>query len=233
LAAKGIQYELSTVDLTKGEHEVHAHMARNPLGQVPVLEFVDSFAEEGEESVCLSQSLAIGDFLDCAYPRRHSMIPKDPLDRARALEVVEIINAGTQPLQNLFYLERLQQQSEGKIVVEDEAKKANEKGLVALEALVARYHCVSNGPGEICRGGPYCLGSFAPTIADAFLVPQMYNARRFGVPVEDTCPSLARVERVCLVHPWFQSTHPSTQKGAEHVSGELIRNDAEEVRASS
>jgi maleylacetoacetate isomerase len=206
LAAKGIQYQTVPVDLAKGEQEAPEHLARNPLGQVPVLEFADSLA--GGESVCLSQSLAIGEFLDSAFPSRRSMIPKDPLERARALEVVEVVNAGTQPLQNFFYLKRLQVQSEGRIVPEDEARRANEAGLAALEALVSRC------PRET-RGGPYCLGTFAPTIADAFLVPQMLNARRFGVHVESSCPALTRIEQACLEHPWFTSTHPSVVLGAE------------------
>jgi fumarylacetoacetase len=207
LAAKGVAYENVPVNLSAGEHRTADFLSKNPAGQVPVLEVEDSYTDK---IVRLSQSVAIGDFLDAVFHNRYLMQPKDPLDRAIALELVETINAGIQPLQNVFYLQRLQDESEGRVRAEDEARNVIQAGLKTFEALLDRHM-------ERLGGGPYCLGAFAPTVVDAYLVPQMFNARRFGVPVDSLCPMLAAIERVCLEHPWFQHTHPDCQPDAERT----------------
>jgi fumarylacetoacetase len=207
LAAKGVAYENVPVNLPAGEQRTANFLSKNPAGQVPVLEVEDGHTKT---VVRLSQSVAIGDFLDAVFPNRYSMQPKDPLDRAIALELVETINAGIQPLQNAFYLQRLQDESEGRIRAEDEARNVIQAGLKTFEALLDRHM-------ERLGGGPYCLGAFSPTIVDAYLVPQMFNARRFGVHVDSMCPKLATIERVCLQHAWFQQTHPDCQPDAERT----------------
>jgi maleylacetoacetate isomerase len=198
LVAKGIAYETIPVDIFKGECKLEEHVAKNPLGQIPFLEVTD---RRTGQQLFLSQSVAIIEFLDEAFPARKSLLPKDPLERAIAREMVELINAGTQPLQNLVLLRELEEKSEGKINVAERAKAVNEHGLMSLEVLVKRHRNESSGP--------YCLGSYSPSIVDAV------NARRFGVDVDELCPELAAIEKECLGHPWFQASHPGMQPDAE------------------
>jgi maleylacetoacetate isomerase len=204
LAAKGIDYTSIPVNLMEEENKNADYLAKNPLGQVPLLECTDAITKE---VVCLAQSIAIIEFLDSVFPTRRSMIPRDHLDRAVAMEMVEAINAGTQPLQNLFVLKDLEEKSDGKINAKEQAKLINEKGLKAFEVLVKRRREKS--------AGPFCLGTFAPTIVDAVMVPQLDNARRFGVNVDKACPLLVEIDALCSGHAWFQVSHPSVQPDAQ------------------
>ena len=205
LAAKGISYTTIPVNLLKLEHRNDEYLAKNPLGQVPLLEFTDTATGE---VVRLAQSIAIIDFLDKSFPNHRTMIPKDPFTRAIALEMVEVINAGTQPLQNIFMLKDIEEKSGGTVVATEQAKLMTEKGLKAFELLVKSYRNKST------IRGPYCLGTFAPTIVDAVMVPQLYNARRFGVDVGNVCPLLVDIDALCSKHTWFQVSHPSVQPDA-------------------
>jgi maleylacetoacetate isomerase len=204
LVARGIDYTTVPVNLVEGEHKKESYLEKNPLGQVPVLEFNDTVTGK---TTRLAQSLAIIEFLDHAFPTRKSMLLQDPLDRAVATEIVEAINAGTQPQQNVFFLSELEKQSEGKIIAKDFAKAVNEKGLKAVESLVCRMRSD--------KSGPYCMGTFCPTVVDACVVPQIYNARRFGVDVEKVCPTLTAIDAACSVHPWFVASHPTKQPDAQ------------------
>ena len=85
-------------------------------------------------------------------------------------------------------------------------------GLVVLAKLVSAHR---SKLGEAC--GPYALGTFAPTIADAYIVPQLYNGRRFEVDLSCVCPTLLKVEAIALAHPWFQVSHPDEQPDAPPV----------------
>ncbi|GKY92466.1 hypothetical protein MPSEU_000217000 [Mayamaea pseudoterrestris] len=200
LAAKGLSFETIPVDITKGEHKTVEYLTKNPHGQVPCLECVDNVSGI---SLTLTQSVAIIEFLDMAFLTRRQLFPSDSADKAAALEMVEVINSGTQPLQNIFFLRAIEVKSGGQVVAVDEAKRVIEYGLLTLESLVKKRL-------EVCKG-PYCLGSFSPTVVDAFLVPQMYNARRFEVDVERICPTLVAIDKLCFVHAWFKPSHPSAQ----------------------
>jgi len=203
LAAKGLSYETIPIDLLKSEQKAESYLLKNPLGQVPLLECTDTFTGE---IIRLSQSVAIIEFLDSAFPKRRSMIPKDSVDRAAAMEMVELINAGTQPLQNIFVLKEYENLSSGKISATEQAKIINERGLKALELLAKQrreqFH------------GPFCFGTHSPNIVDACIIPQLYNARRFGVDVDNLFPVLAEVDAVCAKHPWFVASHPAAQPDA-------------------
>ena len=204
LDAKSIDYTTIPIDIVKNENRKDDFLAKNPLGQVPVLECTDSATGE---TVCLAQSIAIIDFLDNEFPTRRSLFPTDSLERATALEMVEVINSGTQPLQNAMFLRDLEKESGGAISASEQAKKVNAKGLKALEVLVRKKQEKSLGP--------YCLGTFAPTIVDLVMVPQLYNARRFGTDVGAACPLLVEIDALCSKHPWFQKSHPSRQPDAK------------------
>jgi len=204
LAAKGVAYETIPINVLKGEQNTEHYLAMNPMGQVPLLQVTD---RRTGKKLYLSQSIAIIEFLDDSFPARKSLLPKDPQEKAAAREMVEVINAGIQPQQNIVMLQHFEKLSEGKINAVEQSKVANERGLIALEELVTRHH-------KGLSVGPYCLGNFSPTIVDIVLVPQMFNARRFGVNVVEMCPVLVEIEKECLKHEWFEVSHPANQPDA-------------------
>ena len=205
LAAKNIRYEYIPVHLLKGEQFVEDHLGRNPMAQVPVLECTDS---RSGRVLQIFQSLAIIDFLEEAFEDRGgSLLPNDIITRAFARELAEIINSGTQPHSNLSRIVKIEADSDGKIKGKDISKEAMEHGLRSIGAIVTNKLSAS-------AGGPFACGTFFPTIADACVVPQMYNARRLGVDLDAICPALVKVEQNCLKHPWFVVSHPEKQKDA-------------------
>ena len=206
LQAKSIPYETIAVNLKQEEQKAPQYVERNPMAQVPTLEYTDTVTQK---TVRLAQSVAIIEFLEEAFPTCPALLPMDPMDRAKAREMVEVINSGTQPLQNIIMVRRLEKLSEGKLNGVQFARENIEKGLRALEQLVL---CRRESGGD---GGPYALGGFAPSIVDACLVPQLYNGRLFEANLEDVCPTLIEIETVCLEHPWFRPSHPSAQPDAE------------------
>lgn len=196
LTLKGLQYETVPVHLVAdgGGQNADGFAAVNPLGQVPVLEWTS-----GGEVFRLTQSLAILRLLDAAVPEP-PLEPASPLLRARAWEAAELINAGIQPLQNLRMLQQIDAWGGDR---KEFTASMMRRGFVGLERLLAR------------SAGQYAIGD-APTIVDACLVPQLYNARRFGVELEPF-PTLTRVESTCAEHPAFRAARPEVQADAEET----------------
>ena len=157
LNLKGLAYGSIAVDLVANEQTGAAHLALNPQGLVPVL------VADGEP---LTQSLAIIDYLDAIAPDP-PMVPREPLARARVLARALTIAADIHPIDNLRVLRRLKAMGHDQAAIDDWYRHWIAEGFVALEA----------SAGD----GPF-LGGDAPGIADACLVPQMYNARRFDTP---------------------------------------------------
>jgi maleylpyruvate isomerase len=194
LAHKGLSHELVPVHLSRdgGEQNGPDFRRKNPMAQVPVLEI-----EDGGELLRLTQSIAIIEYLEERFPER-PLLPTDAKGRARARELAEIVNAGTQPLQNLS-LQRTFEQSG--LDFAPFRKQAIEKGLTALEAI-----------------GSQTAGRFlvrdGVTLADIYLVPQLYSARRFGIELEPY-PTLRRVDAECSALAEFQSAHPNAQPDYE------------------
>jgi maleylpyruvate isomerase len=185
LAHKGVPYTYVPVNLLKAEQRGDEHRARSPLGQVPVLELPDGTQ--------LTQSLAILGLLEQTHPEP-ALFPADPVDRARAVALAEVVNAGIQPLQNLAVLQEIEamggdRRGWGHDVIE--------RGLAAYEQLAAP------------DAGTFSVGD-AVSVADLALIPQLYNARRFGVDL-DSFPTLVRVEAACNALPAFQEAHPDRQ----------------------
>lgn len=193
-ALKGLAYEYVAVNIVKdgGEQNRDAYRALNPMSQVPTLEVV-----EGGASRFLAQSLPIIEFLDETALSGPRLLPADPYLRARVRQLAEGINAGIQPFQNLPVFAEIERIGGDKAAW---AKKWNERGLIALEALAK----------ESAR--TFLVGE-TPTLADACLVPQMYSARRFGI---DTAayPTLERVEKACLAIAAVDGTRPEKQPDA-------------------
>ena len=206
LVAKGIAFEIVPVNLKLGEHKSDKFLEKNPLGQVPVLEYTDTVSGS---LVRLTQSVAIIEFLDQAFPQSKSLIPLDAEDKIAASEMVQVINSGIQPLQNAPLINNLESASEGKIVAKDFAQVFIRNGFRMLETLIMKRKESSR------HTGPFCLGRFSPSIVDACLIPQLYNARRFGVDVETEFPVLAAIEGRCAGHPWFTPANANVQIDAE------------------
>jgi maleylpyruvate isomerase len=195
LGLKELPYEYVPINLLPGvsAQRSEAYVAVNPLQQVPTLEWV-----EGGQVRRLTQSVAIAELLDELHPEP-PLLPKPPLLRARVRELVEIVNAGIQPLQNTAILAELRR-LEGDAGAQRWAARVMTQGLVALEAHAHQ------------RAGRFLIAD-APTLADAFLIPQLYNARRFGVALE-AYPSLLAVEAEALALAAFAEARPEAQPDA-------------------
>ena len=164
LAIKGVAFDAVGIDLVAGEQTAAAHQARNPIGRVPALVLADGRS--------LGESVAILEWLDETIPAP-ALYPEDPWQRARTRQLVEIVNAAMQPLQNISVLRRL---SPDGPVQRAWSAHFNELGLGAYEALLTQIAAEGGG------NGPFSVGD-ALTAADIFLVPQVYSARRFHVDV--------------------------------------------------
>lgn len=193
LAHKDIAYEIVPVSLLTQANRSAEHLARNPLGQVPVLEL-----EHEGKAIQLAQTLPIIEYLEERYPER-PLLPKHPIARARARELAEVINAGIQPHQNLPVLKRIDTELKGDS--KDWARFFITRGLEALEARAKT------------TAGDFLVGDTV-SVADVFLLPQLYNARRFSVPLE-ALTTLVRVEARCLALPRWDQAAPERQPDAE------------------
>jgi maleylpyruvate isomerase len=192
LGLKGIAVRPVFHHLRRGEQRDPAYLALNPQGLVPALEL--------DDGTVLTQSLAIIEWLDNAYPEP-KLLPADPVRRARVRAFALVLAADTHPLQNLGVLARLRGMGRPEAEVQAWAADANAAGLAACEALLEG------------TPGPFCFGA-APTLADICLVPQLGNARRFGVDVT-RFPRLLAAEAACLALSAFADAVPDRQPDAE------------------
>jgi len=183
LALKEAAYERVAVNLLTGEHRAADNRAVNPAGLVPTLEV------DGRP---ITQSLAIIDWLDAEYPEPR-LIPAEYFARAATLERALAIVADIHPVNNLRILKRL----EAQFGADQDAKDIwyrhwMAEGFAGLETMA--------------RDGPF-LGGAAPDLSDLCLVPQMYNARRFALPL-DAYPKLVAADAAAQKLPAFQAAHP-------------------------
>jgi maleylacetoacetate isomerase len=194
LEVKGLAYEAVFVNLLEKEQKSAAYMAMNPMGHVPCL------VVDGRPLV---ESVAIIELLDEIAPSPR-LYPATPWGRAEVRSLVEVVNAGTQPLQNLHVLERVSAEQPTRT---DWGRHFVARGLGAFEALAKRY---ARTPGH---DGPFAYGD-AFTAADAFLVPQIYNARRFGVDLAPF-PRVQRAFEAASALDAVKRASPEAQKDAK------------------
>jgi maleylacetoacetate isomerase len=187
LHLKGAPFETVTVNLTGGEHRLPAYRRINPLGRVPALELDDGRV--------ITQSLAIIDYLEQAYPEP-PLYPADPVTRARALGVALIITADVHPLTNVVTMNYLRDQ-----MGQDDAARERWRAMWVRNGLVAI--------NEMIDGGRFCFGA-RPTVADVCLVPQVLNARRYKIDISDLAKVLAADEAARAL-PAFAAAHPERQ----------------------
>jgi maleylacetoacetate isomerase len=191
LNLKGLKPEVVNIDLMKGDQRMPGFKAVNPQMVIPAL-------VDGEGPV-LFQSLAILEYLDEVHPNP-PFLPKDAVARAKVRAFAAVIGCDIHPLNNLAplqYLRRVLKQEQPAIdawyhhwIIE---------GFSALETMI--------------EPGPYCFGASA-TLADIYLVPQMYNARRLKTPLE-AFPKLVAADAALVKLPAFDKARPENQPDAE------------------
>ncbi|OZI19573.1 maleylacetoacetate isomerase [Bordetella genomosp. 9] len=195
LNLKGLPYEYIPVHLIKdGGQQLKPEYTRlNPQALVPTL--VDGDA-------VLTQSMAIIEYLDETHPQP-ALLPDTPVARARVRALAQGIACDIHPLNNLRVLRYLKRDLD----LPDEARDAwyrhwVESGLLALERMLAD----SPDTGAFCHGD-------TPTLADACLVPQVFNARRLDCDLS-AMPTIVRIDAACLALPAFTQAAPDAQPDA-------------------
>ncbi len=173
LAFKGLAYRYVAVNLVEKEQREGTHVHRSPTGYVPCLEI------DGRTMI---ESVAIIELIDELFPEP-PLMPRDPWHRARVRAMVEVINAGVQPLQNLNVLERHSSDQKERVAW---GKHFNERGLDSLERMMAANEALG-------IRGKFAYGDTITT-ADLCIVPQVYSARRFGVEIAKYPRVLAATE---------------------------------------
>ena len=188
---KGVPFETVAMDLRTGVQATPEWRERNPQGLIPVLEL--------ENGTRLTQSLAILEWLEEAVPEK-PFLPADPLARAKVRAVAVAIATGLHPLQNLGVLKRIETLTDAN-TARQWAQDTISRGLTAVEAMIRD------------SGGPYAFGA-VPTLADILIVPQLFNARRFGVELS-AMPRILDVEAAASELPAFRKALPDVQPDAD------------------
>ena len=188
LNLKGVDYESRPVDLREDAQKSAEYRALNPQGLVPMLEI------DGHR---LTQSVAIINYLDLRYPNQ-PLLPASAAERAHVVAMAMAIACDIHPLNNLRVLKYLKNElGHSQDEVDAWYRHWIEEGLPALEAMAAP------------RAGKFLCGN-APTGADVCLIPQLYNARRFDVPL-NAYPTLLRAEENANKIEAFAAAHPDRQ----------------------
>jgi maleylpyruvate isomerase len=196
LNLKGLDYEHAPIHLRRGggEQLKPTYKAINPQALVPALE---------DDGQIFLQSLAIIEYLEERYPNP-PLLPSDAADRAVVRSMALLIACEVHPIQNLRVLNHLK--NNHKQSDEDTIRWARHwinLGFSALEQMV-----ISGS-----KQGDFCFGE-TPTVADLCLVPQLGNARRFGVDLS-AYPKLLTIEAACMSLPAFADAAPENQPDAE------------------
>ncbi|WP_426209309.1 maleylacetoacetate isomerase [Massilia sp. TWP1-3-3] len=196
LNLKALTYEAVPVHLTRdgGEQLKADYLAINPGALVPALD---------DGGAVITQSLAILEYLDEMHPQA-PLMPRDALGRARVRSLALTVACDIHPLNNLRVLRYLVKQGG----LTEDAKNAwyvhwVQEGFAALEVLLS----ASGDTGRFCHGD-------TPTIADCVLVPQVFNATRFGIDLA-AYPTIVRIDAACQAVPAFAAAHPSRHPDAE------------------
>lgn len=186
LALKGLDYQTVPINLLKGEHRQPVYQAINPQGRVPAL--------RTDDGNVLIQSPAIIEYLEERYPVR-PLLSDDLITRAHERAVAGLIACDIHPLHNVSVLNQLRQLGQGEEQVTQWIGHWVSQGLAAIEQLIG--------------DSGYCFGP-EPGLADVYLIPQVYAAQRFDVPLA-AYPRIARVAALAEQHPAFLKAHPARQ----------------------
>jgi maleylpyruvate isomerase len=192
LNVKGLTADLRSVHLLKGEQRDAAYLEVNRQGLVPTLVVGDRR---------LTQSLAILEYLEERHPLP-PLLPQGAEDRAWVRAIALAIACDIHPLNNTRVLKYLKEA----LALDEAARNAwyahwIREGFDAIEPALAER-----------AAGAFCLGD-TPTLADVCLVPQVFNARRFDIPL-DPWPRIRAITDACMALPAFDAAQPSRQPGA-------------------
>jgi maleylpyruvate isomerase len=195
---KGLDWEYGAILLNRDEHLERWFRALNPAALVPVLD---------TGAALIGETPAIAEFLEERYPSP-PLLPADPVRRAAVREMQSLIGCDIHPLQNLRVLKHLR----AEYGLDDDAvtawcRKWIEAGFRAYEALVEARSAA----------GRFSVGDTL-TFADVWLVPQVYNARRFGVDLAPF-PMITSIEQHCATLEPVAAAHPARQPDAPAESG--------------
>jgi maleylacetoacetate isomerase len=190
---KGIDWEYVSVRLDKGEQREAKYLAMNPMGLVPLLDTGDAR---------IAESAAIAEHLEFLHPQP-AMLPDDPLLRAQVREMQHVIGSGVQPVTNLRILQHLRTEfgldDEG---VDRWCQKWIARGFTAFEKFAESRSA----------NGHFAVGD-SLTYADAWLLPQYYNANRFGLDT-GPFPLINSIVEHCSTIEAVAAAHPSRQPDA-------------------
>ncbi len=186
---KGIEYAYRAVDLTKAVQHEASYADLNPMKEIPSI-----VTEKGE---VIAQSVAICLWLDRTYKSK-SLFPEDALGMSQVLQFCENINAGIHPIQNLKVRQELTKQFNATPAdVEKWCAYWIERGFQSLEKSLSK------------TSGKFAFGD-SVTAADMFLVPQVYNARRYKLDLTPF-PNIVNVDKNANELEAFKKAHPTLQ----------------------
>lgn len=189
LSLKGLDYHYVPVNLLKSEQKDENFTRLNPMGLVPAMELAS-----GE---LLTQSLAILEWLEETHPSP-ALLPKDPLVRAKARALMNIISCDIHPICNLSVTDYLKNKlNADEAVIQDWYRTWMHRGFTGFEKSINQTR------------GDFCLGD-RPSLADVCLVPQVFNAKRFNVDLGHF-PSILRTYENCIQLEPFQLAAPANQ----------------------
>jgi maleylpyruvate isomerase len=195
LHLKGVRYHRVVYDLRAGAQRDPAYLALAPQGLVPALD---------TGAGVLTQSAAILEWLEERHPDP-PLLPVAPDERAVVRAMAALIGCDIHPLNNLRVLQRLRGEGLAQSAIDGWIAHWMATGFAALERLV----------GDHGRGFAY---GDRPTLADCYLVPQLYSARRFAVPL-DAYPALVAAGEAAAALPAFADAHPDRQPDADPPAG--------------
>jgi maleylpyruvate isomerase len=193
LNAKGLDWAYQAVNLLEGEQKTGEYRALNPLGLVPVLDTGDAV---------LAQSPAVAEYLEEQYPEP-ALLPRDLLGRARVREMMHAVGCEIHPLQNLAVLLHIKETySLDDAAVQAWGRKWIDRGFSAFETLAR----------ERSSDGQFSYGN-SLTLADAWMIPQLFNAHRFEMDLTPY-PTLVAIDKHCQTLDAVATSHPSKQPDA-------------------
>ena len=192
LGLKGIEVEHRAVNLKRGEQFSDIHSELNPQSLVPILEL--------EDGTKLTQSLAILDYLEDVFPHP-ALLPNDAILKAKIRAASHVIAADISPIQNLRVLKYIRaEHGQDDAAIKAWAAHWISEGFESLEQVVQQSETA------------YLLTD-QPSFFECCLVPQVYNARRFGVDM-DRFPRLLDINNLCQTHEVFEEAKPEKQADA-------------------
>jgi len=195
LNLKGLAYEISPVHLLRdgGEQHSESYRAVNPQQMVPAL-------LHGHR--LLRQSLAVLEYLDEMWPSP-PLLPATARERQRVRGLAQLVACDIHPLNNLRVLQYLER---------DWGVPQAERDVWARHWIVEGFNAFEALLQDHLSTGAFCDGN-TPTMADCCLIPQIYNARRFGIDLTPY-PTIVRIEQACMELPAFEAARPENQPDA-------------------